>query len=315
MLAIATTSYAQRSHAAEPTVRINIVTWPGYGPIYLGQEKNFFKEEGIKVEVVIQENTQARTAALIANEIDLIGITFDSIVLANMKGLPMQVIGVTDISNGADGIIAKPDIKGIPDLAGKRVAFPEGQPSHIFLLYHLNKAGVPPSKIVPVLTDDAGKAGELFAAGQVDAAVTWEPWLSTAVKAGQGQLLVSSEGATDILIGIFAANRNRVEANRSKLRAFVRGWYRSVQYAKEHPDEANPIMAKGMGMPEAEFIDALSGLRFIERSEAEKLLGAGKREGDFSKIAVDNAELWKRAGAADKLPNPRQTYSPVAIER
>lgn len=303
------------SRTAESAVKINIVTWPGYGPIYLGQAKGFFKEEGVQVNIAIQENTQARTAALISGEIDLIGITFESIVLNNMKGLPMQVIGITDISNGADGIIAKPGINSIADLAGKRVAFPEGQPSQLFMLYQLEKAGVAPSKIIPVLTDDAGKAGELFAAGQVDAAVTWEPWLSTAAQAGKGKVLVTSEGVTDILIGILAADRKRVEADKTKLRAFVRGWYRSVAYAKANPAEANPIMAKGLGMPDAEFVDALSGLRFIERPEAEKYLGLGKADGEFSKIAIANAELWKKGGVDGKLNNPRDTYSPIALEK
>ena len=61
--------------AGSSVVKINIVTWPGYGPIYLGQAKGFFKEEGVQVNIAIQENTQARTAALMSGEIDLIGIT------------------------------------------------------------------------------------------------------------------------------------------------------------------------------------------------------------------------------------------------
>jgi NitT/TauT family transport system substrate-binding protein len=303
------------SRTTLPTVKINIVTWPGYGPIYLGQAKGFFKDEGVQVDVAIQENTQARTAALISGQIDLMGITFESIVLNNMKGLPMQVVGITDISNGADGIIAKPTITSIADLAGKRVAFPEGQPSQLFLLYQLDKAGVSPSSIIPVYTDDAGKAGELFAAGQVDAAVTWEPWLSTAAKAGKGRILVTSEGVTDILIGILAADRNRVEASKTKLRAFERGWYRSVSYAKDHPAEANPIMAKGLGMPDADFVDALSGLRFISRADAEKYLGVGAPDGEFTKIAIYNAKLWKTGGVDGTLKNPRDTYSPIALEK
>jgi ABC-type nitrate/sulfonate/bicarbonate transport system substrate-binding protein len=107
-----------------------------------------------------------------------------------------------------------------------------------------------------------------------------------------------------------------VEANKAKLQAFICGWYRSMDYAMKNPDEANPIMAKGLGMPDAEFADALSGLRFIDRPEAEKLLGLGKPTGEFSKIAVYNADLWRRAGVANaRLANPRSTYSPVALER
>lgn len=319
VVAVAASAYAVYPRVSrpnvDPTVKINIVTWPGYGPIYLGQAKGFFEAEGVKVDVAIQENTQARNAALLSGEIDLMGITFGSIVLYNMRNIPMQVVGVSDISNGADGIIAGPQINSITELAGRRVAFPEGQPSHLFLLYHLDKAGMPTSAITPVYTDDAGKAGELFAAGQVDAAVTWEPWLSTAAATGRGKILVTSQGATDILIGIFAARRDRVEANKAKLQAFMRGWYRSVAYAHEHPQEANPIMARGLGMPEKEFVDALSGLRFIDRSEAERLLGAGKASGEFSQIALHNAQLWRKAGVVDnELANPLDTYSPVALE-
>src|SRR5262244_827101 len=58
-----------------PVVKLNIVTWPGYGPIYLAKDKGFFKEEGVEVDCQIQENTQARHAALVSGEIDLIGIT------------------------------------------------------------------------------------------------------------------------------------------------------------------------------------------------------------------------------------------------
>jgi len=289
-------------------VRINIVTWPGYGPIYLGKAKGFFKEEGMEVDCRIQENTQARHAALVAGEIDLIGITLESVVLANAEGIPMQVVGVTDISNGGDGIIAKLEINSTSDLKGKRVAFPEGQPSHLFLLYHLDKAGLTSSDITPVYTDDAGKAGELFAAGQVDAAVTWEPWLSTAVQGGRGHLLVSSKGVRGILIGIFAANRNRLPQSTDKLQRFVRAWYRSLDYALSHREESIPIMAKGFQLPPKEFEAILGGLRFIPRDEARQLLGCDG-PGEFAEFVRYEAVLWKQAGAMRSSVDPSAVYT------
>jgi NitT/TauT family transport system substrate-binding protein len=289
-------------------VRINIVTWPGYGPIYLGKAKGFFKEEGIEVDCRIQENTQARHAALVAGEIDLIGITLESVVLSNAEGIPMQVVGVTDISNGGDGIITKPEIKSIADLKGKRVAFPEGQPSHLFLLYELDKAGLAASDVVPVYTDDAGKAGELFVAGQVDAAVTWEPWLTTAVQNGRGNLLVSSKGVQGILIGIFAANRDRLPKSKDKLRRFLRGWYRSLDYVQAHREESIPIMARGFQLPPKEFEAILSGLRFIPHGEAEQLLGCDG-QGKFSEYVQYVARLWKQARAMKSTVEPSKTYT------
>lgn len=296
-------------------IRINIVTWPGYGPIYLAQEKGFFKQEGITVDVQIQENTQARNAALVSGQIDLIGITFDSIVLADMNGLPMQAVGVSDISNGGDGIIAKKGINSIASLKGKTVAFPEGQPSHMFLLHHLSKTGMRVSDINALFTDDAGKAGEYFVAGKVDAAVTWEPWLSNAVKEGKGMVLVDSKGITDILIGIFAAHQGNTVASTPKFKAFFRAWYKALDYYEKNPEESIQIMARGFGMPSAEFKDILGGLRFIQKNEAEELLGAHGKLPRFRDIAKANSELWYAAGVAkNKTLNLDSTYSAIALD-
>jgi NitT/TauT family transport system substrate-binding protein len=311
VLALATLSFSRCSSPPTklPVVKLNIVTWPGYGPIYLAKEKGFFKEEGVEVDCQIQENTQARNAALISGETDLVGITLESIVLANAQGLPMQVVGISDISDGGDGIIAKSNITSIKDLKGKRVAFPEGQPSHLLLLYHLDKAGLTAKDITPVYTDDAGKAGEIFAAGQVDAAVTWEPWLSRTVETGKGHVLVNSKGAKDILIGIFAANRNRVDANSDKLQRFFRGWYRGLEYAQAHKEEAIPIMAKGFQMPPPEFGDILTGLRPIGKEEAKQLLGSTVPPGGFFAISKYESQLWQKAGVMTQAVDPAVVYT------
>jgi NitT/TauT family transport system substrate-binding protein len=292
-----------------PVVKLNIVTWPGYGPIYLAQEKGFFREEGVEVDCQIQENTQARNAALVSGQVDLIGNTLESIVLANAEGIPMQVVGLTDISDGGDGIIVAPGIDSIQGLKGKRVAFPEGQPSHLFLLYHLDKAGMSASDVKPVYTDDAGKAGEIFAAGQVDAAVTWEPWLSRVTESKKGRVLVNSKGVQDILIGVLAANRNNVASNSDKLRRFMRGWYRGLEYAKAHREESIPIMAKGFQLPPGEFSDILQGLRFLDRGEVERLLGGGGAQGDLLRIVVYEEGLWRKAGVSKQQIDPASIYT------
>jgi NitT/TauT family transport system substrate-binding protein len=292
-----------------PVVKLNIVTWPGYGPIYLAKEKGFFKEEGVEVDCQIQENTQARHAALVSGEIDLIGITLESVILANAQGIPMQVVGISDISDGGDGIIAKNNIASIKDLKGKRIALPEGQPSHLFLLYYLDKSGLSAGDIKPVFTDDAGKAGEIFAAGQVDAAVTWEPWLSKATEGGKGHVLVNSKGVKDILIGIFGANRNRVDANSDKLQRFFRGWYRGLEYEFAHKEEAIPIMAKGFQMPPQEFGDILTGLRPIGKDEAKEMLGVNAAPGSFFQISKYEAQLWQKAGVMTQAVDPSLVYT------
>jgi NitT/TauT family transport system substrate-binding protein len=174
----------------------------------------------------------------------------------------------------------------------------------------LDKAKLGPSDIKPVLTDDAGKAGEIFAAGQADAAVTWEPWLSRVVESGKGHVLVNSRGAKDILIGILAANREKLNGqNVEKLERFFRGWYRGLEYYMTHREESIPIMAKGFQLPPEEFASILGGLRFIGKDEAKRLVGADGSRGDFSDISKYEQALWVKAGAIKQPVDPSVVYT------
>ena len=47
-----------------PTVKVCINTWPGLGPYYVAKAKGFDKEEGINLEIVMTEDTQARRRCL-----------------------------------------------------------------------------------------------------------------------------------------------------------------------------------------------------------------------------------------------------------
>ena len=108
-------------------------------------------------------------------------------------------------------------------------------------------------------------------------------------------MLVTSKGVKDILIGIFAANRKNVAKPEDKLERFFRAWYRSLDYALAHKEEAVPIMAKGFDLPPDEFEAIMSGLRFIPKDEAERMLGADGGEGDFHGISKYLESLWRKA--------------------
>ena len=67
----------------------------------------------------------------------------------------------------------------IADLKGKNVAVNEGSVSEFYLNVLLGKAGLKESDLNTV-NMTASDAGGAFVAKRVDAAVTWEPWLTRA---------------------------------------------------------------------------------------------------------------------------------------
>src|SRR5207248_702693 len=126
----------------------------------------------------------------------------DNVIIAQSNGLAMVVVGESDFSYGGDGIIATKNIKSIADLKGKRVACPEGLPSHFFLLHLLKQNNLGPKDIELVPADDGGQAATMFASGRVDAAVTWDPWISQADKKteGKGHVLITTRDAPGLIL-------------------------------------------------------------------------------------------------------------------
>src|SRR5438093_13208435 len=84
-----------------------------------------------------------------------------------------------DKSYGADGMVVRKEIGKIADLRGKTVAASApGTAPYFTLAWFLKKNGLS-VKDVKVVNLEPGPAAQAFIAGQNDAAMTYEPYLST----------------------------------------------------------------------------------------------------------------------------------------
>ena len=108
-----------------------------------------------------------------------------------------------DDSNGGDGIVANKDIESIADLKGKKVAVNEGSVSEFYLNVLLQ--GRPEGNRPEHGQHDRGDAGSAFVAKQVDAAVTWEPWLTSGKATDFGHLLVDSSTTPGLITDVIIA--------------------------------------------------------------------------------------------------------------
>lgn len=300
-----------------PTVKVAINTWPGLGPYYVAHAKGFDGEEGVSLEVIMTEDTVAHNSSLASGEVDLVGITLDNVIISESNGLPMTVIGESDFSNGGDGILATEDIKNVADLKGKRVACPIGLPSHFFLLYLLHKNKLVPKDIVLVPVDDGGQAGTVFASGKVDAAVTWDPWISRAQSKtnGRGHVIITTRDTPGLVLGIVAANKKTLPERVDRIYRAQKAWFKAVQYCRDHPEECNAIMAKEYNVPIQEFGAMLAGAKLADLEETKKTFGTASKPGPIYELAKDASNLWLNAGAIKKPVAPEDVISWTIMER
>lgn len=297
-----------------PTVKVAINTWPGLGPFFVAAKKGFDREEGIVLDVVMTESAEARGSSLVSGEVDLVGITLDTVVIASSRGVPMVVVGKSDFSYGGDGIIARDEIKKVADLKGKRVACAEGLPSHFLLLNLLRRDKLGPRDVQLVPADDGGQAAFLFTSGSVDAAVTWDPWISQAEKLTRGHVLVTTREAPGLLLGIVAANKNYLPQRADRLTRAMRAWFKAVAYVRDHPDEAAPLMAKEFNVSLDDFTRMAAGAKLADLEDNRRTFGSAAQPGPVRQLALDASDVWLQAGVTTRAVAPEDVIDWRVLE-
>ncbi len=279
--------------AAEP-IKLGMSTWLGYAPLYLAKEKGFFQKRGLDVEIVVIESPADRRAAFAADKIQGFATTVDTHVMTAAAENPIklkQVLALDD-SHGGDGIVSKKEIKTVKDLKGKTVAAQLGAgASYFWLNYVLAQNGMKLSDI-KAIDMKAGDAGSAFVAGKVDAAVTWEPWLSRARETPFGHVLISSDKTPGIIVDSLAFKPDFIKKRGGDVKNIVAGWFEAVKFAADNPKEADAIMAKFTGQKPEEFTKEKTGVRFYGEKENKDYFGTAKNPGLLYKVTQRAADVW-----------------------
>lgn len=272
-------------------------TWVGDAPIYLAQEKGFFNKYGVEVEILRVEGASERRALLSSGQADISLETIDMAVVDIGVGTPEVMVLQLDESLGADGIIAISEIREIKDLEGKTVGAFKSDPPYFLLRVLMKDAGISPDK-VRWLDIQAEQAGAAFIAGQLDAAGTWEPWLSKAKEREGGHVLVSSKDVPGVIVDVMVVRKDVLENRREGIKGVMKAWIDAVEYWKENPEESNAIMAKHFDLNQEEFEEFISGLEWNDLQENLQFFGTEKNKGPIfettkkiNEIAVEDGMI------------------------
>jgi NitT/TauT family transport system substrate-binding protein len=287
--------------AAKQPIKIAIPTFTGYGPLVIAQEKGFFKNKGLDVQLEVIDGLGERKQALMANKIQAMATALD--VIVSIEGVPTKVVWAFDSSNGADGLLVRNDkgINSIADLKGKEIALQEATTSHFFLLNMLAKAGLT-DKDVKIVNMTAGEAGAAFVAGKVDAAVTWEPWLSKGVKAG-GKVLVSTKDAPGLIGDIVAFRADFAKEHPDQVQAFVAALKEATDFMLNNTEEANKIMANGFKMKPEDISADIKTLKFYDLKGNLEFFGTSDKPGQIYDVTKKAGEFYVNQKVISKQPN------------
>ena len=307
----------QKDQAAEKDqvvkFKIGHCTWVGYAPLYIAQEKGFFKNHNIEPEMVIIEDESQYAAAITANQIQALGNVVDREIIHYANGAPIKFVLGMDQSYGGDGIIASSDIKSAKDLEGKTVGLDKASTSYFFFLAVLDKYGVDESKInIQEMT--AGDAGAAFVAGKLDAAVAWEPWLTQASQRKGGHVLVSSKDFPGYIVDVISIRQDFIDAHPEAVQGLVEAWNEAIEWYKQNPDEGNKIMAKALSLSEEEVADMAKGVQFMGKEENADFLNPALSKNTLYSLTGMASRFWLDKGVIKKAVDPQKIIDPTFVE-
>ena len=309
--------------SAENPLKVSIVSFHGYAPALLAngdslvtKPGSLMAREGVHVEFLLQDdiptmatNFGSGTAHCSWRTVDFFAQEHPGLRGAGFDG---KMVMVVDNTRGGDAIIAHSDVKRVEDLAGKKVALLQYTPSDWLFVNALDNSSLSARRRQTVeaiyINPEEGTPGvrAAFTAGQVDAAVLWEPDLSLALKAASdAHVVYSTATATNLIYDGMVCNTEVIKQAPDAIQSFVAGWMKGVAAAKKDPAAATealtqtePMFAEIAAQQGADFIQTLySGILWTGLEENIRVLGLAGGPNHFERVYKQADRVWRGAGA------------------
>jgi len=259
---------------AKDTLTVAHDQWIGYSGFFIAQAKGFFAAQDLDIKATGFSGPGDTLPPLLAGHVDIALTTLYNLGLVAGKGdNPLVAVYLLDTSNGADAIVAAPGITKPTELKGKAVAVTTGEVNELLLIKALESAGLT-EKDIRMVNMNADDAGAALLAKRVDAAVTWEPWVSKAKSAG-GNIVFSSRETPNLILDAVTVTPQTLSAKRDAVVRFLRALDQGVAYLRAHPDESRAIIGNALSVPAGDVTGMLAGDKIYSSADNKELMAAG----------------------------------------
>jgi NitT/TauT family transport system substrate-binding protein len=213
-------------------LKIAYSDWPGWVAWDIGVQKGWFKAEGVDVELVWFEYVPSMDA-FAAGKVDAVAMTNGDALVTGATGAKSVAILLNDYSNGNDMIVAKPGIKTVAQLKGKKIGVELGFVDHLLLLKALQSAGLKESDVILVNTP-TDQTPQALGGGSVDAIAAWQPNSGQALKALPGsKSIYSSANTPGLIYDVLAVSPASLASRRAEWKKVVKVWFRIAAYVND----------------------------------------------------------------------------------
>ena len=221
-------------------------------PIYLTQDKGFFKDEGLDVLVVMFNAGATNLQAIIGGDVQIMAGGVPETVLARASGVDIKNFWA--ISNVMPfQIYGGPRFKSLDQSKGKKFAISRfGSLSEFLTRSALRQFGVDPKEVTMLQIGATPARFTTLASGIVDATILWFPVTERAKAAGMNKLFDLKDLYPNWTNVGFIARETWLAKERDQATRFLRAYQRGVRYTRENREDGIRTLRKYVGLDPTE---------------------------------------------------------------
>jgi NitT/TauT family transport system substrate-binding protein len=232
------------------TITVGTLPIANAAPMYLGMEKGFFEEEGLKIEPQVGEGGAALIPSLVSGDAQFAFVGVIPAITAVAQKVPIKVVTSSDDAAATEEkdwqtlVVPKGSpIKGVEDLPGKTIAVNALRGlAEVVISRSLEKQGVDYGR-VKLLEVPFPEMPAALEQKRVDAALLTEPFLSAVLAEGGTQIDAPSvETVPNFPNGVYVAAESYLAENGDIVDRFASAMNRSLEYAQDNPEEVRRIV-------------------------------------------------------------------------
>ena len=275
--AVAALALGTGAAGAQTKIALGMSGWTGFAPLTLAKGAGIFEKNGLDVEIkkIPQKD---RHLAVASGDIQCAATTVETFMIWNANGVPIKQLFQLDMSHGADGMVVRNDIASIADLKGKTVAASAPGTSPYFVLaWMLNENGLTLDDVTVVNLEPAA-AAQSFVAGQNDAAMTYEPYLSTVRDNPDAGKIIATTLDYPVVMDSVGCTPEFIAANPDAVKALAKSYYDALEMIKTDQAKAYEIMGADVKQTGEQFGKSAGYLQWQDAEANKTFMTSGIQE-------------------------------------
>ena len=249
-------------------LRVATIPWPGYETLHLAQKLDYFTPA--QVRLVELASTSQSAKAFRNGAVDAALLTLDEALSLMQYGVDLRVLLILDISNGADAVIAKPEITHLQALRGKRIGVEANAIGALMFDALLTEAKLSVQD-VQVVNLGSHEHAAAYRNGVIDAVVTLDP-VRTKLLAEGAHILFDSSQIPGRIVDVLVVRPPVLESHPAALKALIAAHFKALDYLNQQPQAAAELLAPYLGVATEDVIPQFANLKQPNVAENHALL-------------------------------------------